>query len=687
MSSLAPAEILSAQEVARTGIRRSDVSVANGTVYWLERRPREQGRSVIVRSHPTLHGTSLESRHKTDVVSTKRNVRSVAHEYGGACYVALRKTDAQPGERLVFTDYPTRSIFLSNGPTEALAGGPSPAEETELVLLEDMHSAYADFIDDSTRDRVICVREHYPPDTDGKTQEPIASIVAISLTGQQSEAELLIDSRDIDHDFLSTPRVSPDGRRLACLAWRHPNMPWNESELWIADLDAAGRCSKARKLAGGDGISIFQPGFSPDGTLHYVSDQTGWWNIYRLSSEHADAKNLTPLQTEFALPQWVFGMSTYAIPRDDLLVAIGTSGGTWKHGWLDPTLANPEWHAANGDHEGPTLTWFDSVAADSECIAMLAAGPHTLPGVLAWSTEAFATRSAITSPLDVDAPRFEGLEYVSIAVGTPIEFDSPHALGPSLGSPRASRRCHAFYYPPAQGTAAEGHIAPPLIVRSHGGPTGATDNALDPAIQFWTSRGFAIADVNYGGSTGYGTDYRRSLDGKWGVVDVEDCAAAALFLVDQGLADRDRLIIRGGSAGGYTTLAALTFTDTFCAGASLYGIGDLETLARDTHKFESLYLDRLIGPYPDERELYRSRSPIHSAQHLSCPVIFFQGSEDKVVPPNQSETMYQALKSKGLATEYVLFEGEGHGFRRAENIITALERELAFYQQNLSEEP
>ena len=678
MSSRAPLGALSASEVARAGVKRSDIAVANGSVYWLERRPQEQGRSVIVRSHLQSSGSGLRGSGKIDVVSQERNVRSIAHEYGGACFVVLAHTGAEPTERIVFADHATRSIVVAQG---SINDSAIALEESPLLV--DAHSAYADFIADTERNRIICVREHYPSAADGQgAQEPIASIVALSLHGQQDQASTLIDSRTTGHDFVTTPRLSPDGSRLAWVAWSHPNMPWDSSELWVADVGAQGDCSNVRQLAGGDGVSIFQPEFSPNGTLHFVSDASGWWNIYRFDSDELSAKNLTPISYEFAQPQWVFGMSTYAIPRDDLLVAIGSSAGTWHLGWLDPTVDNPEWLQTNASEDHQPLTWFDSVAANAHHVALLAAGPKTLPQVLAWSTEKRGFNNPQAAAAVLEAPSFEALEQASISVGSAIAFTSPHPNGPMLSATTKARTCHAFYYPPGPSTNADG-CAPPLIVKSHGGPTGATDNALDPAIQYWTSRGFAVADVNYGGSTGYGSDYRHSLDGQWGIIDVEDCAAAALFLVDQGLADRDRLIIRGGSAGGYTTLAALAFTDTFCAGASLYGIGDLETLASDTHKFESRYMERMIGPYPQERELYHKRSPIHRADQLSCPVIFFQGSEDKVVPPNQSEAMFEALKAKGVATEYVLFEGEGHGFRRAENIITALEREFEFYQENL----
>jgi dipeptidyl aminopeptidase/acylaminoacyl peptidase len=432
-------------------------------------------------------------------------------------------------------------------------------------------------------------------------------------------------------------------------------MPWNGTELWLAEVHADGLLGSRQQVAGGVEESIFQPEWSPDGILHFVSDRTGWWNLYRWRGGRVEP--LCPMEAEFGRPQWVFGLSTYTFDSAGRLLCTYTRRGTWQLARLDTQTLELE------PIELP-YTDIRSLRASAGRAVFVAGSP---------------TEAAAVVQLDLTSGQREVLRRSTtfsvdpgyLSVPRPIEFPTSHG-----------RTAHAFFYPPTnQEFTAPASERPPVIVSSHGGPTSATSSTLRLDIQYWSSRGIAVVDVNYGGSTGYGRAYWQRLDGQWGIVDVDDCTNAARFLVQSGDADERRLAIHGGSAGGYTTLCALTFRDLFKAGASYYGVSDLEALAKDTHKFESRYLDRLIGPYPQARELYRERSPIHFTDRLACPVILFQGLEDKVVPPDQAERMVESLHRKGLPVAYVAFEGEQHGFRRAENIKRTLDGEMYFYSR------
>jgi len=484
-------------------------------------------------------------------------------------------------------------------------------------------------------------------------------------------------------DFFSSPRLSPDGSRLAWLSWNHPDMPWDAAALHLAGLDGAGLPRAPRCIAGGDPDlpeAVQQPSFDAQGRLTFISDRSGWWNLYT-----APAHPLCPRDAEFGVPPWLFGMSTCAhVPGG--VVAACCEQGVWGlvflpngNGGAEPTRAIPI----------PTpytsITWLRSATAPeagqravAPTILFLGGAPDRPAEVVRLRLSDSDGSAHATEPrLDVLTTTGPTPDPRYLSTGRPIDFPST-----------AGRRAYAFFYPPKNDDArAPAGARPPLIVKSHGGPTSAAEHVYDPGVQFWTSRGFAVVDVNYGGSAGYGRAYRESLRGRWGVVDVEDCAAAAEELAARGEADPAKLLIRGGSAGGYTTLAALAFRETFAAGASHYGVADLAALARDTHKFESRYLDRLVGPYPERADLYRERSPLEARDRFSCPVIFFQGDEDRIVPPNQAEAMVEALRAKGLRVDYHLFEGEQHGFRRAGNIVRALEAELQFYGDVLAFTP
>ena len=584
-------------------------------VYWIERRPHEGGRNVVVRWS--------EAGGREDVTPADFNARTRVHEYGGGDYTVRNGM-------VYFTNFIDQRVYRQR-----------PGEAPEAITPE-APLRHADFIMDATRGRLICVRE----DHSAGDREAANALVSIPLDG--GEGRVLVEG----NDFYATPALSPDGRRLAWLTWHHPNMPWDGTELWVADVNAAGALVEPRQVAGGPRESVFQPEWSPDGTLYFISDRTGWWNLYRLRD--GEAEPLAPMEAEFGLPQWVFGMYTYAFTGPTEIACTYTRDGARVMARLDTETR--QLTALDVPYRGILLR------AGGGRVVYIGAS-ETLPECVIRLDPATGNHEVLRRSSDVDID--EG--YISIA--QPVEFPTENGL-----------TAHGYFYPPRNRdyTAPAGEL-PPLIVTSHGGPTSATTGDFSLARQYWTSRGFAILDVNYGGSTGYGRAYRERLNGNWGIVDVDDCANGARYLVEQGLVDEDRLIIRGGSAGGYTTLCAITFRDVFKAAASHYGVSDAEALAADTHKFESRYLDNLIGPYPERRDVYIERSPIHVADNCSAALILFQGLEDKVVPPDQSEAMFIAARNKELPVAYVAFEGEGHGFRQAQNIKRAMEAELYFY--------
>lgn len=598
------------------------IAADGAAVYWTESRPTEAGRSVLVRRRPD---GALE-----DITPAPFNVRTRVHEYGGGDFLAAA------GE-VFFVHFADQRVYRL---------GPQPGV-TPVPITPALPLRYADFVLDRGRGRLIGVREdHTDP-----SKPPVNTIVSLDLAGDPTGGRVLVGG----NDFYASPRLSPDGARLAWLTWNNPNMPWDGTELWVGELDPSGAVAHARLVAGGPKESIFQPEWSPAGVLHFVSDRTGWWNLYRW--QDGVAEPLAALAAEFGLPQWVFGMSTYAFVDAERLACAYIQNGTWRLALLDTA------------HR--TLTPVETPY--TEISGLRSAGGHI------YFVGGSPTEATAIVALDVVTGRRETLRRASDVMVEAGYLSRPRTIAfPTEGGLTA----FGHFYPPCnRDFAAPAGEKPPLLVLSHGGPTSNSSATLRLGIQYWTSRGFAVLDVNYGGSTGYGRAYRERLNGAWGVVDVDDCVNGAAYLAERGEADPARLAIRGGSAGGYTTLCALTFRDVFRAGASHFGVGDLEALARDTHKFEARYLDRLVGPYPERRDLYVARSPIHFTHQLTCPVIFFQGLDDKVVPPNQSEAMFQAVRAKGLPTAYVTFEGEGHGFRRAENIKRSLDAELYFYSR------
>ncbi len=594
------------------------IALDGGDIYWTEMRPTEGGRNVIVRRKP--------DGQITEVTPFPFSARTRVHEYGGSSFVVRQGI-------VYFTNFADQRIYY-----QAPDSAPKP-----LTPATDLR--YADGVIDRRRDRLICVRE----DHTSAGREAINTLVSLDL--KSGDAQVLVSG----NDFYSSPRPSPDSSCLAWLTWNHPNMPWDGTELWIGELTTDGSLSRTERVAGGVDESIFQPEWSPDGVLCFVSDRTGWWNLYRWRDRHTEP--LCEMEAEFGRPQWVFGLSTYAFESAKRIICTYGKQGTRHLASLDITARKLETIAT------PYTEIWDLQTAPGRVV--LGVGSPTEPASI-------VQLDLATRQLEV-LRRSSNIAIDSGYLSTPqaVEFPTEQGL-----------TAHAFFYAPQN----RDYIAPsdersPLVVKSHGGPTAATSTTFNLGIQYWTSRGIAVLDVNYGGSTGYGRAYRQRLNGQWGVVDIDDCVNAVRYLIERGEVDDNRLTITGGSAGGYTTLCALTFRNIFKAGASYYGISDLEALARDTHKFESRYLDRLIGPYPQRRDLYQQRSPIHFSDRLSCPLILFQGLEDKIVPPNQAELMVEVLRAKGLPVAYVPFEGEQHGFRRAENIKRALDGELYFYSR------
>jgi dipeptidyl aminopeptidase/acylaminoacyl peptidase len=619
---------LTAARVTAGVLRLDQIQLDGNDGYWLEGRASEGGRYVIVSAFPAQASTELRRIEPVDVTPPGFNVRTRVHEYGGAAYTVHNGA-------VYFTNFADQRVYRQEP-------GNAP------VAMTDAGAMWADFRVDAARHRLIGVREQAgSPSQAGSGGMNVNVIAAIP-------DRVLVEGAD----FYSDPIVSPDGKFLAWLQWNHPNMPWDGTELWVAAFNASGLIGVRHKIAGGSDESIFQPEWSPDGALYFVSDRTGWWNLYRWMGKDVEA--IYPMAAEFGKPQWTFSMVTYAFVSATRVAATYTQHGRWKLAMIDVYTKQ--------------FTPIDLDVQPLESIKATATDLYFLGGS--------ATQSPAVMRLDLNPAKagHHRLEVVrsSASERIPREWIS---IPESVTFTVKDRDVHAFYYPPHNPDVRPATTEkPPLLVITHGGPTGATSDVLDPKIQFWTSRGFAVLDVDYSGSTGYGRPYRDRLKGQWGVVDVEDAVGGAKAMVAAGKADPERLIIRGGSAGGYTTLAALTFFDTFKAGASYYGISDLEVLQHDTHKFEARYNDTLIGPWPAAKDVYKARSPIHFTDRLSCPIILFQGLEDKVVPPNQSEMMADAVRKKGLKVKYVTFEGEQHGFRKAENIIRSLEEELAFYQ-------
>ena len=611
---------ISSAVIAQGSVGLGQLSAAEGNLYWVETR---NGINTLV---------EYASGNLRDLLSPEFSIRSSVHEYGGISYLVA-------GGSLYFVNFTDQQIYTS--PVDA-AGAAACRQ-----LTSEAGTRFVDIQLDARRHRLLCIAERHDKDL----PEPHNYLAEVDLdTGQ-------VGSVAEGEDFYSSPRLSPDGSQLTFISWKHPNMPWDETQLWLMNT-ATGELTE---VAGNSPGAKVQPGFDDKGRLIFSSDHNDWWNLYRLDKPGVVPVQLTDLHAETADPHWVFGQQNYFCLADGRMLLIVNQQTRDQLALLE------------GDHDVRTIEQpFSSISSAAllhdHQVAMIGAGPDTLPQVVHLDLRDGRLEVLKQSTSD-KVNRL--LKETGLSVPRAIEF--PTSRG---------RTAHGFFYPPMNADfRGPADSRPPLIVELHGGPTSHTDTALSLMVQYWTSRGFALLDVNYSGSTGYGREYRQRLNGEWGVVDLDDAEAGVQHLIGAELVDGNRIVIHGGSAGGFSALAALTFRSTFQAGAIYYGISDLTALAEDTHKFESRYLDRLIGPYPEAKETYLARSPIYHLNELDRPIIFFQGLEDKIVPPDQTQRMAQALEDKGLPVACLEFEGEGHGFRLPGNIRRALDAELYFYSR------
>lgn len=616
--------------VAGSAVALAEPQLDGDDAYWLEGRASEGGRRTLIRHTPD--GATRE------LTPAPFNVRNRVHEYGGGSYVAV-------GGRIVASSFADGRLWSID---------PDGIRLPEAITPEGPWR-YADLRIDPVRPVLYAVRETHDAVNDlPSTVRNDVVAIALDAPAGGGGIRVLVEGPD----FVASPRLSPDGSSLAWLEWDHPDMPWDATRLRVATIDADGSPGPALTVAGGPGVSVTQPEWSSGGILHYVSDETAWWNLYAFDGPDGlagPARNLAPMEAELGDPAWVFDRSTYAFTDDGAILAIARADG--RDGLV---CIAPDGTVTRADLPFTELEGLR--VADGQAV-VVAAGPHDAAVLLrldpATGEPSGVLARSLSEPLDADA----------LPAAEPITFPTTDGAV-----------ARALYFPPTSG-AFEGLDGerPPLIVLSHGGPTSSASSALSLDRAFFTSRGIAVVDVDYRGSTGYGRPYRDALKGRWGIVDVDDCVAAARFLADRGSVDPARMAIRGGSAGGYTTLAALTFRpEVFAAGISHFGIADLELIHADSHKFEARYEESLIAPWATGRKVYRDRSPIHFLDRVRAPMLLFQGLDDKVVPPSQLDTMIAEFTAGGLPHVAMTFEGEGHGFRRAETKRAVYRTELAF---------
>jgi dipeptidyl aminopeptidase/acylaminoacyl peptidase len=617
---------LTSEVVVRAAARLGEVVVDGDDVWWSESRPSEQGRSVLVRRSPD--GTV------TDVLPAPWNARTRVHEYGGGAWTVS-------GGTLWFTEFSDQRLYrLERGSDTPVPGTPEPEVPAGV--------RHADL--EVTPDGLLAVRETHP--AGGRPADVVNELVRVAPDGT---TQVVVSGSD----FVSDPRMAPDGS-LAWLQWNHPHMPWDAAQLIVRSADGT-----ETVVAGGPGESAVQPVWDADGSLWFLCDRTNFWSLYRWRPG-GEAELVLDVGSDIAGPQWVFGQSRFALLPDGRIVLAYGRAGADRLAVLD----------RDGDLRELDLPYgtFRHVTAQGTSVVCVAGSPSSEPVVLRVDVGGRGEGGPAAQVLR--APRDLGLD--------PAWFAQPeHVTFPTEDRGTGIGEAHALIYPPTnpEASAPAGDL-PPLLVFVHGGPTGGAIPVLNLAIQYWTSRGFCVADVDYRGSVGYGRRYRDALQGRWGVLDLDDVVACARHLADSGRVDPARMAISGGSAGGYTTLAALTMRPgTFTAGASHYGVADLGALAAETHKFESRYLDGLVAPWPSGADVYAERSPINHVDALDTPLAVFQGDEDAVVPPDQAEAIVAALREKGVPHAYLLFPGEQHGFRKAENIRAALDGELSFYAQ------
>lgn len=663
--------VFSAELIASGQRRFSELKIVEGQLFFLEGRPAEAGRCVLlsVEIDPDSEGVEAELA-PSACIPDSASARTRVHEYGGGAFYAC-------ADRLIYQNDADGMVYVRAG-NEAARPLPEDASPPWIPVASGSVAQgwrFADFSWDRHRARVICVGELHTQNSAHPTNH------IVSLSNGALPPRVLVSGSD----FYSNPVISPDGTRLAWLEWDLPNMPWDGNRLCVADFQEDGTLGPAQQLAGGLEISCFQPEFTQDGELIYSADRTGWWNLYACDLAAPDQgthRALCARDADYGRPQWVFGMSVWAQCSANRIIATCNEQGFWRLGLID---IDGSWHPI----ELP-FTEYSDLTADGDQVCFVAASPTRPAAIYHYHLSSKKLRclrrslEVSFSEQDIAIPRTMRFATTLPAVDPFTPAATARLPGAGSDTPHEAI-AHAFYYPPTssrfRGLKNE---LPPLIARAHGGPTHATSAIFKADIQYWTSRGFGVVDVNYRGSNGYGRAYREALDGQWGLADVADCVAAVQSLIESGDVDPARTIISGGSAGGFTVLAALTFHNIFRAGAVYYGIGDLEALAKHTHKFELRYLDRLVGPYPERKDLYRSRSPVHFAERIRAAVIFFQGEQDRVVPPEQTRSMHRSLLDNGVPTEAIYFPDEGHGFRNGKNVRTALEAEQAFYLQVFS---
>mmetsp|Transcript_69927 Transcript_69927/g.167853 ORF Transcript_69927/g.167853 Transcript_69927/m.167853 type:complete len:848 (-) Transcript_69927:83-2626(-) len=669
------------ESITTTGVGLSSLKCGpDGDLFWLEARPEEAGRQVVCKLATAADkgreaSNPISPRGGVDVSPKKENVRTRVHEYGGASYLL-----GPDGDGIIFSSFKDQRLYWKkkNGTIVNLTPKPFFAEDAQF--------RFADAVLDKSRNRLICIREDH---TNPAPSEVKNTLCAVPLDGS-GIIEVLAEG----YDFYVSPRLSPDDSKLAWICWDHPNMPWDTTELWYADVNPQnGKLQGLTQVTPKAQSSMMQPAWSPDGVLHFMSDSSGYWNFYSCSADGKKVQNLFPRQADLngGLPPagWRLGMQNFDFLPDGRIVTTyqpESAADGMAVVILDPSepskdnIVSKVVGAIGGEGTGVASTEFKDglpksisefcFSKDGKTMYLLGGGPSTPSGIYKWTVpEAGKSSSEQPELLVSSVLKEKQIEPAYVSAAVRMKFPTTNG-----------KTAFANYYAPLNPdfVAPEG-TKPPLIVKAHGGPTACASTVVNPGIQFWTSRGFAVLDVDYRGSTGLGRKYRNRLKGQWGVVDVDDVCAGAKYLVKEGLVDPEMLAIDGVSAGGFTTLAALTFKDVFTAGCSLYGIGDLETLAGDTHKFESRYLDGLIGPWPEAKDTYKARSPVNHVDQLSCPILLLQGAEDKVVPPNQAEAMFKAVKARGLPCALKMYPQEQHGFRRSENIQDALKSELSFY--------
>jgi len=655
-------------------------------LYWIEQRPHEQGRQVLVRaelqrealvspasgrpSDPAaaggmagiagggmagtaaggMAGTAAQEwlGQPAEVVGPGVGVRSAVHEYGGLAYTVHDET-------IYIVDAADQRIYRLGPDGERQPITPEPPRPRSVRHGLPVVTPDGRF--------VLAIRERHEGD---RVEDVVNEVVVVPADGSASPRVVAGG-----HDFYGHIVVSPDGRRLAWVQWDHPDMPWDASELWEGDLDGSGAVVSARRIAGGDGEAVSQPRYAPDGRLTFLSDRTGWSNLYQVVGDEVVA--LAPIDADIGEPDWVLGTSSYAVLGDGTVVATWTEGGMGRLGWWVPGADRLAVQAT------PYVRFSQvRVAGDGRSAVAVAGTPTEPMGIV--GIVPVGPSAASQGPIGpTGAPQGLLVRPLYRSTRATLPPDAVSVAEPIVVPTGQGEQVHALFYAPCHpDRVAPPEERPPLVVRCHGGPTAAASPVYHDAVQFWTSRGFAVVDVDYGGSSGYGRRYRERLAGRWGVVDVADCVDTARHLVATGRVDGARMVVQGSSAGGFTVLCAAVFHDAFAAGASLYGIGDVAALARDTHKFEAHYVDRLIGPWPEAAATYRERSPLFHLDRLQTPLILFQGLDDPVVPPSQTQAMVAALDANRVPHAALFYEGEQHGFRRAEHIRRTVEAQLTF---------